>query len=93
MKPTYEAHMWATGLAIALLLTVACGARTTIFSDTNSSGTWPIAAVDADAAEVGVALATCVADDFKLSQSTVGGAGDDAGRTINQIQGERLREI
>ena len=80
MKPT-----WAAGVAIALLLTIACGARTTIFSDTNSSGTWSIAAVDADAAEVGVALATCVADDFKLSQSTVGGSGDDAGRTIYQI--------
>ena len=81
----HEAHMWAAGVAIALLLTIACGARTTIFSDTNSSGTWSIAAVDADAAEVGVALATCVADDFKLSQSTVGGSGDDAGRTIYQI--------
>ena len=80
MKPA-----WAAGVAIALLLTIASGARTTIFSDNNSSGTWSIVAVDADAAEVGVALATCVADDFKLSQSTVGGSGDDTGRTIYQI--------
>ena len=76
---------WAAGVAIALLLTIACGARTAIFSDNNSSGTWSVVAVDADAAEVGVALATCVADDFKLSQSTVGGSGDDVGRTMYQI--------
>ena len=80
MKPA-----WAAGVAIALLLTIACGARPAIFSDNNSSGTWSIVAVDVDAAEVGVALATCVADDFKLSQSTVGGAGDDAGRMMYQI--------
>ena len=53
---------WVAGVAIALLLTIACGARTAIFSDDNSSGTWSIVAVDVDPAEVGVALATCVAD-------------------------------
>ena len=48
-------------------------------------GTWSIVAVDADAAEVGVALATCVADDFRLSQSTAGGSGNDAGRMMYQV--------
>ena len=80
MKPA-----WAACVAVALLLTIACGTRTPIFSDNNSSGTWSIVAVDADASEVGVALATCVADDFKLSQSTVGGSGDEAGRTMYQV--------
>ena len=80
MKPT-----WAAGVAIALLLTIACGAGTTIFSDNNSSGTWSIVAVDADAAEVGVALATCVADNFKLSESTIGAPEDDAGRTMYHV--------
>ena len=69
---------WVAGVAIVLLLTIAWGAGTRTFSDDNSSGTWSIAAVDADAAEVGVALATCVPDDSKLSTSTVGGSGDDA---------------
>ena len=66
-------------------LPLACGTRTPIFSDNNSTGTWSIVAVDADAAEVGVALATCVADDFKLSKSTVGGSGDDAERMMYQV--------
>ena len=60
-------HAWTAGLAIALLLTTACGAGPAIFPSNNSSGTWSIVAVDAGAAEVGVALATCVADDFRLS--------------------------
>ena len=76
---------WVAGVAIVLLLTIACGAGTRTFSDDNSSGTWSIAAVDADAAEVGVALATCVPDDSKLSTSTVGGSGDDAGRMMYQV--------
>ena len=76
---------WAACAAVALLLTIACGARTPIFSDNNSSGTWSIVAVDADAAEVGVALATCVVDDFKLSQSTVDGSGNDAERMMYQV--------
>ena len=80
MKPA-----WAAGVAIVLLLAIACGAGTTIFSDNNSSGTWSIVAVDADAVEVGVALATCVADDFRLSQSTVGGSGDDAERMMYRV--------
>lgn len=42
-------------------------------------------AVDADAGEVGVALATCVADDFRLSRWTGGGAGDEVGRTVYRI--------
>ena len=58
---------WAAGVAILLLLTIACGAGTRTFSDDNSSGTWSIVVVDGDAAEVGVALATCVPDDFKLA--------------------------
>ena len=75
----------AIGVAIALLLTVSCGARRTVFSESSSSGTWSVVAVDADGGEVGVALATCVADDFRLSQATVGGSGDDGGRTIYQV--------
>ena len=62
-------------VAIALLLTIACGRDTAIFSSDNSSGTWSIVAVDADADEVGVALATCVADDFRLAQSLPTGQG------------------
>ncbi len=80
MKPA-----WAAGIVIALLLTTSCGARSAIFSESNSSGTWSVVAVDADGGEVGVALATCVADDFRLSQSTVGGSGNDAERTIYQV--------
>ncbi len=80
MKPA-----WAIGVAIALLLTVSCGARRTVSSESSSSGTWSVVAVDADGGEVGVALATCVADDFRLSQATVGGSGDDGGRTIYQV--------
>ena len=76
---------WATGVAILLLLTIACGAGTRTFSGDSSSGTWSIVAVDADAAEVGVALATCVPDDFKLSASSVGGSGDDTGRMMYQV--------
>lgn len=80
MKP-----LWAAGVVIALLLTTSCGARSTIFPASSSSGTWSIVAVDADGGEVGVALATCVADDFRLSQSVVGGSGSDAGRTVYQV--------
>ena len=80
MKPA-----WALGVAIALLLTVSCGARRTVSSESSSSGTWSVVAVDADGGEVGVALATCVAGDFRLSQSVVGGSGNDAGRAIYQV--------
>ena len=76
---------WAACVAIALLFTIACGTRTPIFSDNNSTGTWSIVAVDPDAAEVGVALATCVADDFKLSQSTVDGSGNGAQRMMYHV--------
>ena len=76
---------WAIGVAIALLLTISCGARSTVSSESSSSGTWSVVAVDADGGEVGVALATCVADDFRLSRSTVGGSGNDAERTIYQV--------
>ncbi len=76
---------WAAGVAIALLLTIGCGAGTTTSSDNNSSGTWSIVAVDVDAAEVGVALATCVPDDFRISRSTVGGSGDDAEQMMYQV--------
>ena len=41
--------------------------------------------MDADGGEVGVALATCVAGDFRLSESVAGGAGDGAGRTVYQV--------
>ena len=80
MKP-----LWAAGVVIALLLTTSCDARSTFFPASSSSGTWSIVAVDADGGEVGVALATCVADDFRLSQSVVGGSGSDAGRTVYQV--------
>lgn len=76
---------WYAGVAIGILLTIACGGRTAIFSDNDSSGTWSIVAADADTAEVGVALATCVAMDFKLSQSTVGRSGDEAERMMYQV--------
>ena len=73
------------GVAIALLLAASCGARSAISSQSNSSGTWSVVAVDAYNGEVGVALATCVAGDFKLSQSVAGGAGNNAGRTVYQV--------
>lgn len=76
---------WAIGVAIALLLTVSCGARSTVSSESSASGTWSVVAVDADGGEVGVALATCVAGDFRLSQSAAGGAGNEAGRTVYQV--------
>jgi len=44
-----------------------------------------VVAVDADGGEVGIALATCVAGDFKLSQSVAGGSGNNAGRTVYQV--------
>ena len=80
MKPA-----WVAGVVIALLLATSCGARTTNVSESSSSGTWSVVAVDADGGEVGVALATCVAGDFRLSQSAVGGSGSDAERTVYQV--------
>ena len=77
--------LWAAAAAVALLLTIACAGGTTTPPDGNSSGTWSIVAVDVDAAEVGVALATCVADDFRISQSTGDGSGDDVEPTIHQV--------
>ena len=75
----------AIGVAIALLLAASCGTRSTISSQSNSSGTWSVVAVDADGGKVGIALATCVAGDFKLSQSVAGGSENNAGRTVYQV--------
>ncbi len=77
--------VWAIGVVVALLLATACAARTADVSESRSSGTWSVVAVDADGGEVGVALATCVAGDFRLSQSTVSESENDAGRTIYQV--------
>ncbi len=80
MKP-----LWAAGGVFALLLATSCGARSTISSKSSSSGTWSVVAVDPDGGEVGVALATCVASAFRLSQSAVGGSGNDAEQTRYQV--------
>lgn len=68
-----KSALWAAGVAIALLLTIACGADAGAPTPSNSisSGTWSIVAVDVDAAEVGVALATCVQPDAALSDGLV----------------------
>ncbi len=80
MKP-----LWAAGGVIALLLATSCGARSTISSKSSSSGTWSVVAVDPDGGEVGVALATCVASAFRLSQSAVGGSGNGAEQTVYHV--------
>lgn len=79
MKPA-----WVARVAIALLLTAGCGAGAASPSGSISSGTWSIVAVDVDAAEVGVALASCVSENVRLS-STAGGSRDDAGRMIYHV--------
>ena len=71
-------------VAVALLLTTGCGAGAIAPSNEYSSGTWSIVAVDVAAAEVGVALATCVPENSKMS-ATAGGSGDDAGRMIYHV--------
>ena len=76
---------WAIGIAIALMLTVSCGPDTSILPNNSSPGTWSIVAVDPDSDEVGVALATCVALEFSLAQSTAEGSGNDAERTMYQV--------
>ena len=80
MKPA-----WVAGVVIALLLATSCGAGSTDVSESSSSGTWSVVAVDADGGEVGVALATCVASDFRLSQSAIGGSGNEGERRIFQV--------
>ena len=79
MKPASVARA-----AVALMVFTGCGAGATPPSDDNSSGTWSIVAVDVAAAEVGIALATCVPRNVKIS-STAGGSEDGAGRTIYQV--------
>ncbi len=76
---------WAVGVALALLLATSCGGGGTVSSESSSSGTWSVVAVDSDGGEVGVALATCVAGEFRLSQSVAGGAGNDAGGTVYRV--------
>lgn len=73
------------GVAVALLVATSCGGGGTVSSESSSSGTWSVVAVDADGGEVGVALATCVAGEFRLSQSSIGGSGNGAGRTVFQV--------
>lgn len=76
---------------LTTLLTIACGpgAGAAVSSNTTSdntpSGTWSIVAVDVDAVEVGVALASCVQADFSISTSTVGGYGDNADERIYRV--------
>lgn len=70
----------AVGAVAALLLTLALGARAATSANDASSGTWSIVAVDVDAGEVGVALATCVEAGYSLQASPVGGSLDDTGR-------------
>ena len=76
---------WAVGVALALLLATSCGGGGAVSSESSTSGTWSVVAVDAESGEVGVALATCVAGEFRLSQSAAGGAGNGAGRTDYQV--------
>ena len=73
------------GVAVAVLVATSCGGGGTVSSESSSSGTWSVVAVDAEGGEVGVALATCVAGEFRLSQSAEGGAGNGAGRTVYQV--------
>ena len=76
---------WAVGVALAFLLATSCSGGGAVSSDSSTSGTWSVVAVDADGGEVGVALATCVAGEFRLSQSAAGGSGNGAGRTVYQV--------
>ncbi len=76
---------WAVGVALAFLLATSCSGGGAVSSESSTSGTWSVVGVDADSGEVGVALATCVAGEFRLSQSAVGGSGNGAGRTVYQV--------
>ncbi|MCY4080856.1 MAG: DUF1028 domain-containing protein [Caldilineaceae bacterium] len=76
---------WAVGVALAFLLATSCSGGGAVSSESSTSGTWSVVAVDADGGEVGVALATCVAGEFRLSQSAAGGSGNGAGRTVYQV--------
>lgn len=62
-----------SGAVAALLLTMALGIGAATSANDESSGTWSIVAVDVDAGEVGVALATCVEVGFSLQASPVDG--------------------
>lgn len=50
-----------------------------------TSGTWSIVAVDVDAGEVGVALATCVESGFFMQASPFGGSLDDPERMLYRV--------
>ena len=73
------------GAVAAFLLTTAFGAGAATSSNDVSSGTWSIVAVDVDAGEVGVALATCVEAGFSIQASPVGGSLDDTGRMLYRV--------
>lgn len=68
------------GATAALLLTMALGTGIATSANDESSGTWSIVAVDVDAGEVGVALATCVEVGFSLQASPIGRSLDDPER-------------
>ena len=73
------------GAVAALLLTIALSAGTATSSNDVSSGTWSIVAVDVDASEVGVALASCVDVGFSMQASSVGGSLDDTERMLYRV--------
>ena len=74
-------------VAIVLLLAIACEVDASAPSPSHNavSGTWSIVAVDVDAAEVGVALATCLKANLAISPSIVDGSEDGVGRRIYSV--------
>lgn len=73
------------GAVTVLLLTIAFDAGAATSSNDVSSGTWSIVAVDVDAGEIGVALATCVRVGFSLQAAPVAGSLDDTERMLYRV--------
>ena len=73
------------GAVTVLLSTIAFDTGVATSSNHVSSGTWSIVAVDVDAGEIGVALATCVRTGFSLQAAPVAGSLDDTERMLYRV--------